>query len=75
MVKRDLLEPALAAEYLGGVPVQTLARWRFEGCGPAFLKLGGRVRYEVADLDAWLDAQRRTPTVSAQLDTCTHSAA
>lgn len=56
-----VLDPGETAVYLG-VAVQTLARWRCEGGGPAFLKLGSRVRYERADLDLWLDARRRRST-------------
>lgn len=31
----------------------TLERWRSEGIGPQFLKLGGQVRYPTADIDAY----------------------
>lgn len=31
----------------------TLERWRSEGIGPQFLKLGGQVRYRTADIDAF----------------------
>ena len=56
-----VLDPVAAASYLG-IAKQTLARWRCEGGGPAFLKLGARIRYERADLDFWLDARRRRST-------------
>ena len=56
-----VLDPVATASYLG-VARQTLARWRCEGGGPAFLKLGTRIRYERADLDRWLDAHRRRST-------------
>jgi excisionase family DNA binding protein len=56
-----VLDPVATASYLG-VAKQTLARWRCEGGGPAFLKLGTRIRYERADLDRWLDARRRRST-------------
>ena len=36
---------------------QTLARWRCEGRGPRFLRLGSRIAYEGKDLNNWLDAQ------------------
>lgn len=53
-----------------GVAGQTLRRWRCTGDGPPFLKLGSdkrnaRVVYLVKDLDAWLEAQRRTPGEAA----------
>jgi len=61
-----VLDPIATASYLG-VAKQTLARWRCEGGGPAFLKLGTRVRYERADLDSWLDARRRRSTSEQSL--------
>lgn len=50
-----------AAKYLGPVAVRTLQDWRGKGSGPAFVKLGKRVAYAVADLDAYLAAQRVEP--------------
>jgi len=31
----------------------TLRRWRIEGSGPPFLKLGGRVRYHPEHVERW----------------------
>lgn len=43
-----------------GVSPRTLQRWRDEGDGPAFVRLGARrVGYRPADLDAWV-AERVT---------------
>jgi hypothetical protein len=60
-VRSDLASPLLtagqAARFLALAP-QTLANWRVSGHGPAFLKLGGAVRYDLADLRAFLDQQR-----------------
>jgi predicted DNA-binding transcriptional regulator AlpA len=56
-----LLTPSEAAEFLG-LRLATLARWRWAGQGPGFVKLGGAVRYDPVILAAWLDAQRRTST-------------
>jgi len=39
----------------------TLATWRATGRGPAFIKLGRRVFYSRADLDAWIASRRREP--------------
>ena len=39
----------------------TLAAWRSQGRGPAFIKIGGRVHYRGRDLNQWIDA-RRIPT-------------
>ncbi|MFF9117284.1 helix-turn-helix transcriptional regulator [Streptomyces massasporeus] len=54
------LTPRELAEELG-VSIQTLANWRWTGVGPRYTKLGnGRtspVRYQRADVDAWLQAR------------------
>lgn len=58
-----------AARFLGtdatGCPLispKTIERWRVEGRGPAFRKLGRRVMYTRDDLLAWAERQRRTST-------------
>jgi hypothetical protein len=49
----------LAQRYGGRVSVKTLANWRWQGLGPPFVKLGGRVLYPVTDLLGWeLDRTR-----------------
>ena len=55
--------------YLAGDPAllvlgrpSTLAHWRSEGRGPAFIKLGSRVAYRGCDLNEWLAAQTVRPT-------------
>ena len=50
-----------AAEHLG-LSTRTLDRYRVSGDGPVFLKFGGRVRYLVEDLDAWVRTRRRRST-------------
>ncbi len=50
-----------AAERLG-LAVATLRRWRWVGRGPRFVKVGGAVRYDPADLDAFIEAGRRIST-------------
>jgi len=32
---------------------RTLERWRWQGRGPRYLKIGGRVVYRVEDIDAY----------------------
>lgn len=39
-----------------GVPVSSLQKMRMRGNGPAFAKIGQRVRYRVADLQDFVDA-------------------
>jgi hypothetical protein len=50
-----------AAAYLGPVSMRTLQDWRIRGVGPPYSKLGKRVAYDVADLDAFAAAQRVEP--------------
>jgi predicted DNA-binding transcriptional regulator AlpA len=39
-----------------GIAVQTLARWRCEGKGPVFTKVGGKkVIYRSSEVDSWLE--------------------
>lgn len=40
----------------------TLNRLRSVGGGPVFYKLGRVIRYDKADLDAWMAGQTRTST-------------
>jgi len=55
-----------AAVFLS-LSARTLEKHRTYGTGPAYRKLGGRVVYSVADLEAWasrgqvLPAKRHTP--------------
>jgi len=39
-----------------------LERWRWAGEGPRFLKLGGRVVYRLADIEAFEETQLRSCT-------------
>jgi hypothetical protein len=57
-MKRDT---RLAAERVGLKP-KTLENWRCQGNGPPFYKVGARVVYDDADVDAWMRARRRTST-------------
>lgn len=59
-----LLSTFDAADYLG-VPRQTLANWRTrEHAGPAYVRIGRRVMYRRADVDAWIQARRTDPQES-----------
>ena len=49
----NLLDENGAAELLRLRP-RTLTRWRFERRGPAFVRLGGAIRYRTADLEAFV---------------------
>ena len=58
---KNYLSTREAADWLGLSP-RTLDRYRVTGDGPAFHRLGSRVRYLLADLEAWAQAGRRTST-------------
>ena len=55
------LRTAEAARYLSLSP-RTLEKHRTYGTGPAYRKIGGRVVYAVADLNAWADVGTRRST-------------
>jgi predicted DNA-binding transcriptional regulator AlpA len=42
------------AEYLRA-PVETLRWWRMQGTGPQGFKLGRRIMYREADVEAWVE--------------------
>ena len=58
---RNYLSTRQAAEWLGLSP-RTLDRYRVTGEGPVFHRFGSRVRYLLADLEAWAKSRRRTST-------------
>jgi predicted DNA-binding transcriptional regulator AlpA len=56
-----MLNVIQAADYLG-LSKSTLDKARVYGGGPIYMKLGKRVVYSTADLDAWKDSKRRMHT-------------
>jgi len=43
-----------------GKPRGTLRNWRYQGKGPKWIRLeGGDIRYDWADIEAWLETQRQ----------------
>lgn len=56
-----LLRTPEAARFLG-VSIRTLEKHRTYGTGPTYLKIGGRVVYAVADLQAWSATGARKST-------------
>lgn len=42
-----------------GVELATVYQWNSRGGGPPFMKIGRLVRYRLADVIAWEDAQYR----------------
>lgn len=59
------LIPAHRLSVYIGIAAQTLARWRSEGQGPAFVKLGHRVAYRTGDVRQWLAKRTLASTVAA----------
>lgn len=43
------------------VQKQTMRSWRSRGRGPAYLKLAGRIRYRLADIEAFIESCRVVP--------------
>jgi len=49
----ELMTGPEAAEFLRVSP-QTLPRWRFDGTGPAFVRVGRKILYRRADLEEYV---------------------
>ncbi len=45
---------------------EKLAQWRHKGMGPAYYRLGRKIVYRGADLNAWAEASRVDPTKGAR---------
>ncbi len=56
-----LIDEHEAARILG-LSVKPLRRWRWAGRPPGFLKIGAAVRYDPAELAAFIEEARRTST-------------
>jgi hypothetical protein len=56
----ELLDQDEAADFLG-LSANTLMAWRSrKKPGPTYIKVGGRVKYDVRDLNAYLESRRHT---------------
>ena len=64
-----LYDEEAAGKYIGGaaspISTRTMQRWRLEGIGPVYVKLGRLVRYRRHDLDAFLEERTCTSTSMA----------
>lgn len=59
---RELLTTTEAATYLKLNP-GTLRNWRVAGVGPRYFKIGKqKIRYDRADIEAWVAEQARQST-------------
>lgn len=57
MDRQRLWTPEDVSTYLG-VPIETLYRWRYLGTGPKAVRIGKHLRYDPADVYAWV-AERK----------------
>lgn len=57
MTQERLWTPAEVSDYLG-VPIDTLYRWRYLGTGPKAARIGKHLRYDPADVYAWVEEQK-----------------
>lgn len=51
----------LASRFKNTITVKTLANWRSQDTGPAYVKLGGRILYEIGDVSTWEASRRQEP--------------
>ena len=63
----QLVTPRKAAEILGR-SATTLRRWRYEGIGPNWIELEGRVSYDVGVLLEYIWKNTRVASVRAQME-------
>lgn len=59
MNDETLLDSREAAERLNVVPF-TIKRWRREGVGPSYIKIGGRVYYTAQQIDEYIESRTVT---------------
>ena len=65
MFQDERLYSARDSELNKIIPYSTLATWRFEGRGPAFIKIGPKVFYRGDDLNRFLQAHRVEPVAAS----------
>lgn len=58
---RQLLNNDATADLIGASR-RTLPVWRVQGKGPKFIKIGKLVRYELAEIEAWIRANTHSNT-------------
>ena len=45
-------------EELFNIPATILEKWRYRKVGPEYLKLGKLVRYQTAEVEAWIERHK-----------------
>ena len=63
----ELIIPKEAARILAR-PESTLRYWRCVGVGPQWIKIEGRIFYDVANLVEYIERGRRRPSVRAHVE-------
>lgn len=58
---RHLFDTPQLSSHLG-IGEKALEKWRLQGKGPKFIKVGKLVRYDEADVLAWIEQQKRSNT-------------
>jgi hypothetical protein len=56
------LVPVSVAARRCSISVNTLAKWRMTGAGPKYVKMGWRVYYDPADIEAFIESSKRIST-------------
>lgn len=56
--KRPLATAKEVAELLN-VPETTLKQWRYRSVGPRWIRCNSMVRYDLDDVEAWVEANRQ----------------
>ncbi len=62
--RRQLVSTKELSE-IWGVAESTLRYWRCAEVGPIYVKLGGRIKYDLADVERYVRANKRMPSVRA----------
>jgi hypothetical protein len=62
--RRQLVSTKELSE-IWGVPESTLRYWRCAEIGPTYVKLGGRIKYDLADVERYVRANKRMSSVRA----------
>lgn len=60
MQRKKLVNTKEASEYTG-VAKRTLENWRQRGKGPVYVDMDGMIRYDLDDLDAFLERRKVHP--------------
>lgn len=64
-VDQYLLSTHEAAEFVQNSS-RTFSRWRSQGVGPSYIRVGGKIRYRKGDLDDWITRHRVQPVREPQ---------